>query len=68
MTLEYDVVRSEMQYSIWPMDHPLPSGYSYAGPVGTLAEMETLLAQQFVETAAAHYYKSTAFGETAWGP
>jgi uncharacterized protein YbdZ (MbtH family) len=53
-----------MQNSIWPTDHPLPSGYSYASPVGTFAEIETLFAQQFVETAAANYSKSTAFSET----
>jgi uncharacterized protein YbdZ (MbtH family) len=65
---EYAVVKCEMQYNIWPTSQPLPVGYSYAGPVGTRAEMEALLSQQFVETTAASYCMTGGFIETNWVP
>ena len=35
----YDVVRNdEEQYSIWPVDRPLPNGWQKAGKSGTKAE------------------------------
>lgn len=62
MTLQYEdefgIVKGEVEYSVWPTRHPLPAGYTYTGPVGTRAEMETLLAQQFVETTPAGYFQS----------
>lgn len=67
-TREYAIVKCEMHYSIWPTEQPLPVGYSCAGPVGTRAEMEALLSQQFEETVAASYAKSAGFGETSWTP
>jgi uncharacterized protein YbdZ (MbtH family) len=63
---EYAIVKYEMRYSIWPTDRPLPVGYSCAGPVGTRAEMEALLSQQFAETVAATYPRSAGFAETNW--
>jgi uncharacterized protein YbdZ (MbtH family) len=67
-TREYAIVKCEMRYSIWPTDQPLPAGYSCAGPVGTRAEMEALLSQQFEETVAASYARNTSFAETNWTP
>jgi uncharacterized protein YbdZ (MbtH family) len=63
---EYAVVKCEMQYNIWPTAQMLPVGYSYAGPVGTRAEMQAMLSQQFVETTAATYCRSGGFIETSW--
>lgn len=35
----YDVVRNEEeQYSIWPVDRPLPGGWEKVGKTGTKAE------------------------------
>jgi uncharacterized protein YbdZ (MbtH family) len=65
-TREYAIVKCEMRYSIWPTEQPLPAGYSCAGPVGTRAEMEALLSQQFAETVAASYPRTAGFGETNW--
>lgn len=65
---EYGIVRCEMVFHIWPTDQQLPAGYSYAGPVGTRAEMEALLSQQFEETVAATYPRSAGFTETNWIP
>ena len=67
-TREYAIVKCEMRYSIWPTEEPLPPGYSCAGPVGTRAEMEALLSQQFAETVAASYSRTAGFGETHWTP
>jgi uncharacterized protein YbdZ (MbtH family) len=63
---EYAVVKCEMQYDIWPTARTLPLGYSYAGPVGTRAEMQSLLSQQFVETTAATYRSNGGIVETSW--
>jgi uncharacterized protein YbdZ (MbtH family) len=68
-TREYAIVMCEMRPSIWPTDQPLPAGYACAGPVGTRAEMEALIAQHFQETVAAAYPRNAAFGETTnWIP
>jgi uncharacterized protein YbdZ (MbtH family) len=62
------VVSQEQQYNIWPLHHPLPAGFRLSGQVGTRAEMETLLAQQFVETTPAGYYSNTEFPGSNWAP
>jgi uncharacterized protein YbdZ (MbtH family) len=67
-TREYAVVKCETGYSIWPTEQPLPAGFSCAGPVGTRAEMEALLSQQFEETVAASYPRIAGFDETNWIP
>jgi uncharacterized protein YbdZ (MbtH family) len=67
-TREFAIVKCELRYSIWPTDQPLPAGFSCAGPVGTHAEMEALLSQQFQETVAASYPRSAGFAETNWTP
>lgn len=66
-TAEYGiVVNQELQYSIWPTQLGLPSGYKFAGTVGTRAELEELLSQQFVETAPSTYIRDIRFGESRW--
>ena len=61
------VVNQELQYSIWPTHLGLPSGYKFAGTVGTRAEMQELLSQQFVETAPSTYIaRDKRFGESKW--
>jgi uncharacterized protein YbdZ (MbtH family) len=47
-TAEYGiVVNQELQYSIWPTHLGLPSGYKFAGTVGTRAEMQVSVISQF---------------------
>ena len=66
-TAEYGiVVNQELQYSIWPTHLGLPSGYKFAGTVGTQAEMQELLSQQFVETAPSTYVRDVRFGDSRW--
>jgi MbtH protein len=62
------VVSQEQQYNIWPLHHPLPAGFRLSGQTGTRAEMEALLAQQFVETTPAGYYANTEFPGSNWAP
>jgi uncharacterized protein YbdZ (MbtH family) len=65
---DYAIVKCEMQYNIWPTAQALPPGYSFTGPVGTRAEMEALLSDQFVETTAASYCQTGNFIDTVWVP
>lgn len=66
-TAEYGiVVNQELQYSIWPTHLKLPSSHKFAGTVGTRAEMQELLSQQFVETAPCTYIREQRAGESRW--
>lgn len=66
-TAEYGIVVNQaLQYSIWPTHLGLPSGYKFAGSVGTRAEMQELVSQQFVETAPCTYIREQRFGESKW--
>jgi len=49
------VVNAEQQFSIWPTHLMLPPGCSFAGPMGTKAEMQALVQQQFIETVPSTY-------------
>ena len=60
------VVNQALQYSIWPTHLALPSGYKFAGTVGTRAEMQELVSQQFVETAPGTYIREQRSGESRW--
>ena len=57
------VVNQDLQYSIWPTHVGLPSGYKFIGTVGTLAEMQDLLSQRFVETGPSTYIRDSRFGD-----
>jgi uncharacterized protein YbdZ (MbtH family) len=66
-TAEYGIVVNEaLQYSLWPTHVGLPRGYKFAGTVGTRAEMQELLSQQFVETAPCTYIREQRDGESRW--
>ena len=63
-TAEYGIVVNQaLQYSIWPTHLELPSGYKFAGSVGTRAEMQELVSQHFVETAPCTYVREQRTGE-----
>lgn len=49
------VVNAEQQFSVWPTHLMLPPGCRFAGPVGTMLEMQALVQQQFIETVPATY-------------
>jgi uncharacterized protein YbdZ (MbtH family) len=60
------VVNQDLQYSIWPTHVGLPSGYKFIGAVGTLAEIQELLSQRFVETGPSTYIRDSRFGDPRW--
>jgi uncharacterized protein YbdZ (MbtH family) len=49
------VVNEEQQFSVWPLHLKLMPGCRFAGPVGTITEMQALVQQQFIETIPATY-------------
>lgn len=64
---EYGIVMNQsLQYSIWPTHLERPGGYKFAGTVGTRAEMQELVSQQFVETAPSTYIREQRTGESRW--
>ncbi len=66
-TAEYGIVVNDaLQYSIWPTHLALPAGYKFAGTVGTRAEMQELVSQEFVETAPCTYIREQGAGESRW--
>ena len=49
------IINDDHEFSIWPMHCKLLPQWHYIGPTGTHMEMQEMMNQQFVTTAAATF-------------
>jgi uncharacterized protein YbdZ (MbtH family) len=49
------IVNDEHEFSLWPTHCKLLPQWHYTGPIGTHMQMQEMLNQQFVTTAAATF-------------
>jgi MbtH protein len=54
------VINIEEQYSIWPLNRPLPAGWSQAGPSGTKEECLAHIEQVWTDMRPLSLRKSMA--------
>ena len=52
------IVNDAHEFAVWPSDRQVPSGWRFAGPTGTQAEMQEVLGRQFGETVPARFIMS----------